>query len=407
MHRPRSGASLPVHLAAATPLRISAEGMATALVLAVAARTGHAATAGFLQTAMTLPYVLSGPVAGHLLDRVARPGRVAVAMAAGYVAAAALLLALAGAAPLAVAAVAAVAVGLTEPVVVALSGLLPRFVPAPLLPRAYGLEAASYDVASIAGPGLAAVVASLYGGAHAGAAMVVAAALGLAALPFVRVPGPGPAGGPAARPGLGEVVTGGLAVLARLPVLRAFTVATTLAWLGFGGVAVSSVLLAERFGAPASGGGQLLVAFSAGALAGSLACSRWLTVRAALPVLFAGLAGFGGALALLPAMPSLGWALAVFAVAGAAEGPVFAATLMLRQREAPAERLGQVNTTAGSLKIGASALGAALTGLTADTIGPGGLFLAIAGFQFAGAGIGLALLRRARRGETLAAMDLV
>ena len=40
---------------------------------------------GFLQTAMTLPYVLSGPVIGHLLDRTARPRRLALALAAGTV----------------------------------------------------------------------------------------------------------------------------------------------------------------------------------------------------------------------------------------------------------------------------------------------------------------------------------
>ena len=50
---------------------------------------------------------------------------------------------------------------------------------------------------------------------------------------------------------------------------------------------------------------------------------------------------------------------------------MFAATLMLRQRESPPDRLGQVNTTAGSLKIGASAVGAALTAASAAAIGPG------------------------------------
>lgn len=76
-------------------------------------------------------------------------------------------------------------------------------------------------------------------------------------------------------------------------------------------------------------------------------------------------------------------------MAGLAEGPLFAATLMLRQRESPPDRLGQVNTTGGSLKIGASAGGAALTGVFAGRLGAEGLMLGIAAFQFTGAAVWL------------------
>ncbi|MES9605484.1 MFS transporter, partial [Actinomadura sp. NPDC000929] len=183
-------AGLPLHLTSATMLRVSAEGVATALVLTVQARTGHAATAGYLQTAMTLPYVLSGPVIGNALDRVARPRRGAVALAACYVAATGLLLVLAGRSPLALALVVAAVIGCTEPIVVALTSLLPRFVPAGRLSRAYGLEASSYNLAGIAGPGLAAALAALAGGQYAGTAVVAVGVLGLLTLPFLPFPGP-------------------------------------------------------------------------------------------------------------------------------------------------------------------------------------------------------------------------
>ncbi|WP_149260663.1 MFS transporter [Actinomadura sp. K4S16] len=420
-------AALPLHLTSATMLRVSAEGVATALVLTVQARTGHAATAGYLQTAMTLPYVLSGPVIGNALDRVARPRRGALALAACYVAATGLLLAVAGRSPLALALVVAAVIGCTEPIVVALTSLLPRFVPADRLSRAYGLEASSYNLAGIAGPGLAAGLAAMAGGRYAGTAVVAVGLLGLLTLPFLPFPGPsatvddavpGPAaveatadtgavGGPAAvetetaaagtRAGALSVITGGLVVLAEGRVLRALTVATTLAWMGFGGVAVTAVLLAEHIGAPPSAGGRLLVAMAVGSLIGSLASSRWLTPKHAEPVMLTGLVAFGASLAALAAAPSMPWATAAFVAAGIAEGPVFAATLMLRQRESPPDRLGQVNTTGGSLKIGASAVGAALTAASADAIGPIGLVLAIAGFQFAGALSGYLLLRAPAR----------
>ncbi|WP_192809125.1 MFS transporter [Actinomadura montaniterrae] len=441
---------LAFHLTAATLLRVSAEGVATALVLTVQARTGHAATAGYLQTAMTLPYVISGPVIGNAVDRLRRPRRAIVPMALAYAGATGLLLAMAGGSPLVAALCVAAVIGCTEPIVVALTSLLPRFVPADRLSRAYGLEASSYNVAAIVGPGLAAGVASLAGGQYAGTAIVASAVLGLCVLPLLPFAGPdsaaasdasapAPAGRAAdpdpgasaevgraeagraadagraaeagkgaiaerdigevtedARSGLADVIAGGLVVLARGRVLRAVTVATTLAWLGFGGVAVTAVLLAQHVGAPASTGGRLLVAMAVGSLLGSLASSRWLTPRHGERVLVGGLVAFGAALAAVALAPSAGWAMAAFCAAGLAEGPVFAATLMLRQREAPPDRLGQVNTTGGSLKIGASALGAALTAACADAVGPVGLVLAIAALQFAGAASGWLLLRPRR-----------
>lgn len=405
---------LSLHLTAATLLRVSAEGVATALVLTVQARTGHAATAGYLQTAMTLPYVVSGPVIGNALDRMARPRRAVVPLALAYVAATGLLLVMAGGSPLVAALCVAAVIGCTEPIVVALTSLLPRFVPADRLSRAYGLEASSYNVAAIVGPGLAAGVASFASGRYAGAGIVASAVLGLCVLPLLPFAGPGKpaeAGRAAeagkgaiaerdigevtedARSGLGDVIAGGLLVLARGRVLRALTVATTLAWLGFGGVAVTAVLLAGHIGAAPSAGGRLLVAMAAGSLLGSLASSRWLTPRRAEPVLVGGLVAFGAALAAPAVVPSVPWAMAAFCAAGLAEGPVFTATLMLRQRESPPDRLGQVNTTGGSLKIGASALGAALTAACADAVGPVGLVLAIASLQFASALSGWILLR--------------
>ncbi len=299
---------------------------------------------------------------------------------------------MAGSSPLVLALCVAAVIGCTEPIVVALTSLLPRFVPAGRLSRAYGLEASSYNLAGIAGPGLAAALAALVGGQYAGTAVVTVGVLGLLTLPLLPFPGPreepadqgtrptavGVAGadaGSTAEMASGRpaswtsVIMGGIVVLAEGRVLRALTVATTLAWTGFGGVAVTAVLLAEHIGAAPSAGGRLLVALAVGSLIGSLASSRWLTPKHAEPVMLAGLVAFGASLAALAVAPSLPWATAAFVAAGIAEGPVFAATLMLRQRESPPDRLGQVNTTAGSLKIGASAVGAALTAAAADAVG--------------------------------------
>ncbi|MEU6675031.1 MFS transporter [Streptomyces sp. NPDC046925] len=383
---------LRFHLTAATLLRVSAEGVATALVLTVQARTGDAASAGFVQTAMTLPYVLSGPVIGHALDRTNRPRRLVTALACGYAVATALLMASAGRSPLVFVLMVAAVVGCVEPVVAALTGLLPRFVPAERLSRAYGLEASSYNVAAIAGPGLAALVASFAGAGHTGIVIVAAAVLGLLVLPLVRIPPP-EVRPERKRTGLAQVVGGGFSVLGSHRVLRALTVSTMFAWFGYGGFAVAAVLLGQDIGAGPAAGGQLLACFALGSLVGALASSRWLTPRRAEPVVLAGLVGFGTSLAALAVVPSLPWAWVVCAAAGLAEGPLFAATLMLRQRESPPDRLGQVNTTGGSLKIGASAGGAALTGVCAGKLGADGMMLGIAACQLAGAVLWLVLRR--------------
>ncbi|WP_285698922.1 MFS transporter [Actinomadura sp. NBRC 104412] len=390
--------ALPLHLTSATFLRISAEGVATALVLTVQARTGRAADAGFLQAALTFPYVVSGPVIGHALDRASRPRAVAVALAVVYAASAGLLLLMAGRSPLVLAVTVAAVVGCTEPIVVGLTSLLPRFVPESRLPRAYGLEASSYSMAAVAGPGLAAAIATVAGGSRSGLAIVGAGAVGAAALSLLplrgRVTPPGrppqePDG--RGRPWLG-VVVGGLAVLVANRVLRSLTLATSIAFLGYGGVPIAAVLIAQRSGADAEAGGLLLMAFALGALLGSLASTRWLKAGFAEWVVMVGLVVFGAALASVALAGTLAWALLCFLLVGLVEGPVFAATLMLRQRESPPERLGQVNTTGGSLKIGASAVGAALTGVFADSMGPTGLILAIAACQVAGALAGGVLL---------------
>jgi hypothetical protein len=105
---------------------------------------------------------------------------------------------------------------------------------------------------------------------------------------------------------------------------------------------------------------------------------------------------FGCTLLIIAAMPSLPWATAACVLAGLVDGPVFAATLTVRQRESPPERLGQVNTTGGSLKIGSAAIGAALTGALAAPLGAVGLLMAMAACYFAGAALGLLLLIRRR-----------
>ena len=160
----------------------------------------------------------------------------------------------------------------------------------------------------------------------------------------------------------------GLRLLRDVPVLRSTTIATTLSQLSQGLLPVTLPLLAVRLGHPASAGAWLLTALSGGGLAGSLASGRLLAGRTAPAVLIAAMTACGALLAGLAAVPDFTLALGLAVLAGAADGPILAATLAVRQRTVRPDRYAQTAATAASLKTGAYALGAAVAGLLAGAL---------------------------------------
>jgi MFS family permease len=276
------------------------------------------------------------------------------------------------------------------------SGLFPTVVPERVLPRAYGLEAASYNLAGIAGPALAGAVAAATSPRWAVAATVLVATVALTVTARVPIaPGRRTAGDR-----LSVALRAGLALLWQQPALRGITVATTVSQGVFGLVVVAYPLLAVDLHAKAAVGGLLASVFALGALCGSVLYSRAASRLPTETVGYAAMLAFGAGLALLAAAPSLPGALGAAALAGFFDGPLLAATLDLRQRVAPAHLRTQVFTTAASLKIGGFAVGSALAGPTAAAVGARGM-LVVAGLGQA-AGVVTGLLTRSARGSTRA-----
>jgi MFS family permease len=174
---------------------------------------------------------------------------------------------------------------------------------------------------------------------------------------------------------------GGLQLLRDVPLLRSITIATTLSQFAQGLLPVALPLLAVRLGHPASAGAWLLAALSGGALAGSLASGRLLARRTAPAVLVVAMAACGACLAALAATPGFGPALGLAVLVGAADGPILAATLTVRQRTVPPDRYAQTATTAASLKTG-YALGAAVAALLAGVLTARQLVLLVGIGQF-------------------------
>jgi predicted MFS family arabinose efflux permease len=378
----------PAFFLAATMARLASEMFPVAVVLLVLDRTGSAALAGAAVAASTLPGVVTGPVLGAWLDRTARRR---AALASNQVVLGASLLAIlaaAGRAPgWAVLLLAAVA-GLTGPLATGgYTSMIPWLVPEPLLPRANAMEASSFNTAAIAGPALAGAIAA--GPGPTAAVALEAVLAGLALLAIARLPRV-PRVASRADASMAATIRQGLRHLARTPVLRGVTVATTVALAGLGLLTLALPFLAQQLGAGRAGAGYLWAALEAGGMAGALAGARLLAGWPPQRVVLAGLALLGLVMATWSLAPSFPAALLLVALAGVLEGPAFAATFTTRQRWSPADLRGQIFTTAASLKLGAFAVGAALAGPIAERLGAGGALLAAGAVHVLAAALGIA-----------------
>jgi predicted MFS family arabinose efflux permease len=378
---------------ASTTARLANEAARVAVVLLILDRTSSPALAGTVVGALALPALLTGPVLGAWLDRTSRRRSVFVANQVLLLAVLVGLLATAGRAPSYVVVALALLAGVTSPVLTGgFTGLIAPLVPAPVLRRAYGAEATSYNIAGVAGPALAGALAAAFSADVAVAATAALSAMALAAV--LRVPMPRPAGAPAVT--LARTVGDGLRLLVTEPALRALTVATTVSFTGMGALPVVFPLLAEQVGASAAAGGALFSAFALGALLGSVVVASRAPKTGPMRMAFAGIAGLALAFVAVAFAPTFPVALALTALAGAIEGPVLASTLAVRAAHTPDSMQTQVVTTAASLKIGGFAVGSAVTGVVVASYGVRVAVLVLAGAQVAGLLLGL-LAWRARR----------
>jgi MFS family permease len=370
-------------LISATVSRLADQSASIAVVLVVIARTHDPRLAGLVAAAFTVPTLVTGPVIGAFLDQLRAKRALFAANQATLAAALSAVVVLAGHAPGAVLIAVGLFAGLTAPVLTGgFSSLVPLVVPPGGLLRANALDAASYNVAGLAGPALVAAIASAEGASLALSAVAGIAALGLLlvlAVPMraagpddshqAQSPGSAPAApGRAALSSMRAAVADGLRLLRNVPLLRSATIVTTLSQFAQGLLPVALPLLAARLGHPTSAGAWLLTALSGGGLAGSLASGRLLARRTAPAVLITATAACGACVAALAATPGFGPALGLAALAGIADGPTLASTLTIRQRAVPPGLYAQAAATAASLKTGAYALGAATAGLLAGAL---------------------------------------
>ena len=352
------------YLAGATTARTADEMSAPALLLLGLAVAGSARTASLLYAGLTITAVAGGPLLGAMLDRAAHPGWLLAGALGGYAAGLAVITVSIGHVPVALLIAAAAAAGMMAP---ALTGgwtsRLADVVPPASLSRGHALDAATYNLASLAGPALAGIIASAASARWAMAAAI--ALLALAAPAAASLPARTRAG-TRAPVSLRRDLRAGAAAITGAPALRRITLASAIAYLGIGLFVVACPLLGSRYLGGAAHGALLLPVLAATSLLATAATARWPPRLRPDTVFVITTAIACCGLAALASATAAAWIIALVAVTGLADGPQLAAVFAVRQREAPPGLRGQIFTTAASLKISAGALGAALAGVLAQ-----------------------------------------
>ena len=381
----------PLFWATATITRLADDMFSVGVVLLVLERTDSPGLAGATVAAVTLPSIVTGPLLGAWLDRSGR--RRSVMMLDQVLAASTLvgIVVLAGNAPNWTVPLVALVAGSTWPLSFGgFTSLIPVIVPDELLAQANALEATSFNFAIIGGPALAGTISAV---ADPATSLLVEAGLTLAAIALIaRIPA---MDSPIARhPGrsLVEIAREGLRHVAVTPPLRAVTVAGALNLSGIGLLTVAFPFFAlNDLGTDRSVAGYLWAAFAFGSAVGAMTLMRihirWAPQRVVLVAIF----GVGCLMLLWPLAASLPAALLLIALAGVVDGPNLSATFAARQQWTPPQLLGQIFTTAASLKVGAFALGAALAGPVVVAFEARGALLVAAGLQFVAVAAGIAL----------------
>lgn len=361
---PRLGAA--GYLATSIPLRLASAGSAVALPILAVQRLDDVAIGGALVAASLAPAVVVAPLAGVALDRARTPRLLVLASALVTVAAFAAS-AMLGTLPLGVIIVLLIAAGCAPPFYF---GGMSSFVTdsIPDENRAYAYDALSYNVASVAGPGLVAIVGVtgfLVGDAGSGALgmwlMAGAALVGAAAALTLHIPPR-----PQVLDGWVRTIGAGARRLAGHAPLRLVILSGTLAQLGVGALPIAAVGLSIERTGDVHQAAVIVTSFAVGGLAGAVVSAIRPGSRFSPQVVMAGGWATIGVFTLL-AIIDLGfvWTVIVIGLSGVFTASSSAAMLLLRQLNSPIEVRSQVFTIGSGLRAASGALGAAVAGLVA------------------------------------------
>lgn len=352
-------------------------------VLLVLQRTGSLSLAGLTAAAGSLPAGLTGPFLGAWLD-VARSRRLLIALdQLGTVIALAGMLALAGHAPAWVIPLLGLVYGVTRPLSSgAFYSVLPELVGSDLLAKANTMEATSVNLAFVAGPAVAGLVA---GAASPAAAVETELGLTLLVVALVLTNGTFELR-PRSRPErvtrlLGE----GFNALWTIPALRAGAASAALSVVGWGALNVGFPAYAQSVHVGAHASGYMWAALSLGSIVSAFAFTAQAARLSTIALTAGSLLLMGLSAALWPLAGNLASALALVTLTGLLEGPALAAFFTVRQRHTPPQIRAQVFATVASMQMVGTAVGSALAGPVHGALGTTATLLIFTVFEVAAA----------------------
>ncbi len=335
--------------------------------------TGSALDLGWVGLAQFVPALLLALPAGHLIDRHPRHLILALCLAAQTGVALTLLAGTLGGwvgrdAILGLSLVLGAVRAFQMP---AQQALAPQLVSAEVLPRALAFSSAGMQGAIIVGPALGGLIYA--GGAGAVyATSAVLSMLGSTLLLGLRVPAPRAGREPMT---LASLFAGFRFIWQRKPVLGAVSLDLFAVLLG-GATALLPIFARDILHSGPFGVGLLRSAPAVGALAMSIALSRWPIARRAGPAMFAAVALYGVAMIVFGLSTAFWLSLGALLVSGAADMVSVVIRQSLVQLETPDDMRGRVSAV-NSIFIGASnQLGEFESGLTAAWLGAVGSVVA-------------------------------
>jgi hypothetical protein len=347
------------YLSTSIPLRLASAGSIVAIPILAVQELDDIAAGGALVAASLAPAVVAAPLVGAALDRAPHPRWLvfggAVVTVTGFAAAALL-----GVLPLVVVAVLLVVAGIGAPF---FFGGLSSFVTDEIADehKAYALDALSYNIASVAGPGIVAF-AALSGSNRLGMwLMAGAAAVGAAGALALRL-----RARPASTESVMRTIASGTRHLVVHRPLAVVTLSATIATLGQGALPIAAVALSLERAGNADEAAIIVTAFAVGGLAGALVAAVRPPARFTPQFVMGGGFALIGAFTLL-AVPSLGliWTIVAIGLSGVFTASSSAAMLMLRKQQSPLGVRSQVFTIGSGLRAMSTAAGAAVAGALA------------------------------------------
>lgn len=369
------------YLFGALPARLGDEMTGQTLLLLGLAAAYSPAVGSTLLAALTFSAALGGPLLGAVLDRSEHPGRL-LAIALGVFSLGIILIATSlGTAPLWVPVAFALCTGIFMPAISGgWSSRLKSFVAEEQIARASAIDATTFNIAGLAGPALAGLIAAGFG-AH-WSVVVLVTLLALAVPMAWKLPG--------RKVGVGssssffQDFSAGFKAIINNKKLFRITLVSAISYLGIGMLWVLYPLLGERlFGNPGMGG-LFASAVSVAALVATLAYAKWPTNYTPDRMVFITTLVLTAAMIPLAFTDAIWVAFLAMAIVGLADGPQLAAIFTVRHRESPDRSRSQVFTTGASVKITAAAGGALLAGY-ASTVSVSTVIIIAGGVQlFAG-----------------------